>query len=109
MKLKYVKLFEEFLNDIQMNTDDLNQILHGYIVAALWTDEERLNQEYRGDIELENDNSDSDETEKLVKSNTDKKSIDSLSIDDYEPNSLIKAYKDIKEFIKLAGILCTNI
>ena len=64
-----------------VNATELSQIVRGYIITALWTEEERINQE-------------NDET---------KKSIDDLSIDDYAPNSLVKANKDIKEFIELAG------
>jgi hypothetical protein len=91
---------------------DLNKILDGYIEAALWTEEERLGDEARemnppvrdDDYYDEEDES---ETEikflRLMKDKYDNKTIESFSREDINPDSLIKAYTDIKQFIKLAG------
>ena len=88
-----------------MNSNIINEILKGYIVAALWTEEERLNDEYGVDDELIYGDNDDDELEKIINlsSNINKKGFDTFTKEDIEDNSLIKAYTDIKEFIKKVG------
>jgi hypothetical protein len=90
----------------------LNRILDGYIEAALWTEEERLKDEANSlhNLSLRDDDyydeEDETETEKKflrIMRNKEEKSFDSFSREDIEPDSLISAYKDIKEFIRLAG------
>jgi len=92
---------------------DLNQILDGYITAALWTEEERLGDQAREtndittrDPDFFDDESGETDTElqfmKIMK-DKEQKSIDSFSREDIDANSLIKAYTDIKQFIQLAG------
>ena len=98
-------------DSISILPEDLNEILSGYIEAALWTEEERLNDEskeiYGGVDNDDDDESDESEDEirfmRIMKDNYAKKSIESFSREDIDPNSLIKAYTDIKQFIKLAG------
>lgn len=88
-----------------MNSYIINEILKGYIIAALWTEEERLNDEYGVDDELIYGDNDDDELEKIINlsSNINKKGFDTFTKEDIEDNSLIKAYTDIKEFIKKVG------
>ena len=89
-----------------LKPNDINQILKGYIDAALWTEEERLKEEYQSEYGYDDENDDeNDELERLVKisANLNKKSFESFSREDIEPNSLIKAYTDIKKFLDLAG------
>lgn len=89
--------------------NDLNKILSGYIEAALWTEEERL----KDDANLGNQDDDvyddvEDESRDEIRfmqimKNKQNKNIESFSREDIETDSLIKAYTDIKEFIRLAG------
>jgi hypothetical protein len=112
--------FEEFINgeediaeSIQFSIppEEINKILNGYIEAALWTEEERLNDEAgKMNDNLDsgwNDESNESEDEirfmKIMRDNYSKKSFDSFSREHIDPNSLIKAYTDIKQFLKLAG------
>lgn len=90
---------------------EINEILKGYIETALWTEEERLNDEYGSEhnkVFKDYDNyEDKEDTEldKLIKltANINNKGIEKFSKEDIEPDSLIKAYTDIKKFIQLAG------
>jgi hypothetical protein len=90
-----------------MNTNILNDILKGYIEAALWTEEERLGEDYQeyNDIVFGDDSDEKDELEKIIHltSNLNKKSFIDFTKEDIEDNSLIKAYTDIKKFIEIAG------
>jgi GNAT superfamily N-acetyltransferase len=91
--------------------EEINEILKGYIEAALWTEEERLNDEYGSEHNKvfkdydEYEDKEDTELDKLVKlsANINNKGIESFTKEDIEPNSLIKAYTDIKNFIQLAG------
>lgn len=85
--------------------DELKEILKGYLDAALWTEEERLKEEQEEYYYIEDDNEDDEEMtdlDKLIKitNNFQNKSIENFTKEDIEPNSLIQAYLDIKEFIK---------
>lgn len=92
-----------------LESNEINQIMKGYLDAALWTQEEELKNQYiPGEIESWMDSGfdeEENELDKLIKitSNFNKKSIENFTKEDIEPNSLIKAYTDIKEFINLAG------
>ena len=79
---------------------DINEILRGYIECALWTEEERLVDEYTMEID-----DDMDDVEKLIqlKGKFDKKSFTSFVSEDIDIDSRIDAYNDIKTFIKNAG------
>lgn len=85
--------------------DELKEILKGYLDAALWTEEERLKEEQEEYYYIEDDDEDGEEMtdlDKLIKitNNFQNKSIENFTKEDIEPNSLIQAYLDIKEFIK---------
>ena len=128
--MKYTKqrLFEMFgkldpnfrLTDLSetLQPSDLNQVLDGYITAALWTEEERLSDERSEtndiidrDSDFFDDESGESDTElqfMRIMKNKEQKSIDSFSREDIDADSLIKAYTDIKEFIRLAGDTAVN-
>lgn len=104
-------LDKKFVLKESVELQDINQILSGYIQAALFTEEERLNDEAQSEYDQQNDlfndpDEDGDnELEKLImiSNNYKKKSWQGFSREDIEPNSLIKAYQDIKTFLKTAG------
>ena len=50
-----------------LTQEDINEILRGYIECALWTEEENLRDEYRGDnFDDDDDDEDDDEIEKMI-------------------------------------------
>jgi hypothetical protein len=86
--------------------------MKGYIEAALWTEEERLNDERQSNDVTTNDYDDEEgESQeeirfmKIMKNNLQTKPFESFSREDIDPNSLIQAYLDIKKFITTAGSL----
>jgi hypothetical protein len=104
--------------NISVSENELKQIFKGYIEVAIWTEEERLNDEYSSEYGSEYnkvfkdyddafDDEDEEETEldKLVKisANMNNKGIEKFSKEDIEVDSLIKAYTDIKEFLNMVG------
>ena len=108
---KYILLYENInFGDFTLDQDQLNEILKGYLEAALWTEEERLRDDYKGglgyDEEDWNDESDNDDIENLIriKQKLENKPFDRFVLDDLENNSKIQAYLDIKTFIKNAGL-----
>jgi hypothetical protein len=114
-KLRYVikNTIREFLNEqyvdselnlVEMSQDNINEILRGYIECALWTEEERLEDELTYDIDDE-DYKDMDDIERIINLNgkLDKKTFTSFISDDIDVDSRISAYKDIKQFIKDSG------
>ena len=95
-------------DDVSVTPDEIRLILKGYLECALWTEEERLNDEYGGEFNnVFNDREDGEDNEmgKLIQltSKMHNKGIDSFTREDMEDNSVIKAYEDIKNFISLAG------
>lgn len=100
----------EYLNEAYINNDgklqdlpqsDINEILKGYIECALWTEQERLEDDATMDI----DDEEMDEVEKLIqlKGKFDRKTFTSFVSDDIDIDGRIDAYNDIKTFIKNAG------
>ena len=104
---------KENLEELNISQEEINQILKGYIEAALWTEEERLKYEYNeqypslsDDDEFDEDETDEEkELQKIIKvsANLNKKSFNQFTNQDIEPDSLIRAYKDIKKFLKMVG------
>ena len=106
------KLNEDInINDLYLSNNDLNEIMKGYLEAALWTEEERLNSEREDVSNIINNDYEDEEDEsqdeirfmKIMRDNFQKKSIESFTREDIDPNSLIQAYLDIKNFITTAG------
>lgn len=98
------------IEDSGLNQDDLNEILKGYLEAALWTEEERLTSDYKENLGYNQEDWDDeddfeDETERLIylKRNFENKPFERFIVDDLEDDSKIQAYLDIKNFIKMAG------
>jgi len=95
--------------DINIASKELNEIMKGYLEAALWTEEERLKDDYESNFQQSNDEEDFDEEEsdidKLIrlKNNLEKKTLEKFFIDDLEDDSNIQAYVDIKSFLEMAG------
>jgi len=112
--MKYIKTMKTFIKEslehIGISNEEINEILKGYLMAALWTEEERLNDEYESEntyVEEDDDDDDEEETEidRLVKmqNNLNNKSFSGFIEDDIEVNSKIQAYLDIRNFILEAG------
>lgn len=95
--------------NISVSEDEIKQIFKGYIEAAIWTEEERLNDEYSSEyndvFNDEDDDNEETEIDKLIKlsANMNNKGIEKFSKEDIEVDSLIKAYTDIKEFLNMVG------
>lgn len=107
---EYVKQkMNVIMEEKMINNETLNKILHHYIETALWTEEERIKDDYGVNNDLVYGDSGEkdfdDEIEKIVRlqSNLNKKGFDRFSGEDIESDSLIKAYMDIKKFIKIVG------
>jgi hypothetical protein len=117
MKKTIKKLFRKYLVEqvlnlkVDLHQDELNEILKGYLEAALWTEEENLNNDAKDSLDYNQDEYDDiiddeeDEIEKLlkIKRQFENKDFQRFILDDLEPNSKIQAYLDIKTFINLAG------
>jgi hypothetical protein len=91
-----------------LSQDDINEILRGYIECALWTEEERLRDEYRGydfEDDDDDDDEDNDEIEKMIRlqNKFQSKNFMVFASDDIDIDSKISAYEDIKKFIKSCG------
>lgn len=91
-----------------LQPEELNQIMKGYIEAALWTEEERLKDDYASETGISSDNDQDDEGTEFDKligltNNFKHKSFESFTKENIESDSLIQAYVDIKKFLELAG------
>jgi hypothetical protein len=100
----------EVAQGLELTQEDLNGILQGYLEAAIWTEEERLKEDYDSEYgynedEYNEDDEEDSELDKLVKiqTNFNSKPFEEFIIEDLEANSKIQAYVDIKNFIRLAG------
>lgn len=111
------KLNEDIqVDNLHLNNDEVNEILKGYLEAALWTEEERLNDErgVNNDALSSDFDDEEDETEseirfmKIMRNNLQSKPIESFTREDIDPNSLIQAYLDIKNFITAAGSVAVS-
>lgn len=102
------KLMENIsLTDLNMTQDEINEILFGYLECAIFTEEERLQDELNEDEYDEgeyDDEDDDDEIEKLIRLNTKlHTNFDGFIIDNFDIDSKLKAYNDIKQFLADAG------
>ena len=85
--IKSKTINENSLKDFNISEKNLLEILKGYLEAALWTEEERLKDEYENEFNY------SDEID-----------LGSFSVDDLDDNSKIQAYIDINRFIWDSGV-----
>jgi hypothetical protein len=96
---------------LTLDQNDLNEILKGYIDAALWTEEERLMDDVKGynntvstDYDDESDESESElKLLKILRNKLNTNIITKFTKDHIDYDSLIQSYVDIKNFIKNAG------
>ena len=103
-----LQLYEVFVKGVNFTQDELNEILKGYIEAALWTEEERLKEAYAETVYQEEiDDDPEDKIEKIINAKKDlkrkEKKFQYFLKDNLDVDSKIQAYLDIKKFIKLAG------
>ncbi len=77
---------ENSLKDFNISDDDLLEILKGYLESALWTEEERLEDEYKEMFDYSEDID-----------------LSYITLDDLDDNSKIQGYIDIKNFIINSG------
>jgi hypothetical protein len=80
-------MVENSLKDFNISEKDLLEILNGYLEAALWTEEERLKDDYENEFNYSEDID-----------------LGSFSVDDLDDNSKIQAYIDINRFIWDSGV-----
>ncbi len=104
---RHINIYES-INNLNLDQDKLNEILKGYLEAALWTEEERLTDEYHeSNPSYDNnyDDDDDDDIEKLIriKQNLNSVPFERFIVDDLDNNSKIQAYIDIKTFIMNSG------
>jgi hypothetical protein len=95
------------LGDFYLTDEQVNEIMKGYLDAAIWTEEERLKEDYKENNPdfNNNDDDDEDEIDKLIriKNNLNRKQFTSFLTEDIDVNSRIQAYVDIKNFVLTAG------
>lgn len=99
------------INGFHLSDDVLNNILKGYLEAALWTEEERLKEESQSynDAVTNDYNDEEDESQEqirfmeIMRNKLNTNPILSFTRESIDPNSLIQAYLDIKKFINNAG------
>ena len=81
-RLKYIKFYENYDDEYEKKSKNIQKIIDSYLECALWTNEE----------ELKEQDSDTD-----------------LNINNFEEDSLIKTYLDIKKFLKIVGFAIDDI
>lgn len=99
------------IGDYYLSDNVLNEILKGYLEAALWTEEENLKDsvESYNDVTTNDYNDEDNESQeeirfmKIMRNKLNTNSIISFTRENIDPNSLIQAYLDIKKFINNAG------
>lgn len=100
----------EVAQGLELSQEELNEILKGYLEAALWTEEERLKDDYDSEYgynedEYNEDDEEESELDKLVRIQTqfNSKPFETFMTEDLEGDSKVQAYLDMKKFIQLAG------
>lgn len=91
---------------LNLNNSEMIEILKGYLNAAIWTEEERLNDEYntgKFSDEYDDPNDYEDDIEKTVKQTNPQQAFQGFNASDIDADSQIQAYLDIKKFIIAAG------
>lgn len=101
------KIHEEYIDSSgflkDLSQKDANEILQGYIEAAIWTEEEMLEDEATAEIDDEDD--EMSDVDKIIalKGKIDSKDFEYFAEEDVNVDSKISAYLDIKTFIQKAG------
>jgi hypothetical protein len=80
----------------QEEKDYLKEVVRGYVETALWTEEERLEDE----MGYDEDDDEMSEIDAIIKSYN-KKDFSNFEKEDIDADSLLDTYSDIKEFTNL--------
>ena len=105
-RLKYIKFYENFDDESQKKSKNIQKIIDSYLECALWTDGEELE---------EQEKKNNQETYKIDDENWDESEIKDLiddldiNIHNFDEDSLIKTYLDIKKFLKIVGFAIDDI
>jgi hypothetical protein len=96
------------VGNLYLTDEEVTEIMSGYLEAAIWTEEERLKDEYESNKpsdEYDDPDDYEDTTEKIVKQSNQQPSqqFQGFSVADIDPDSRIQAYVDIKKFILTVG------
>jgi len=112
---KYILNEDLSIDNLHLDNNDLNEILKGYLESALWTEEERLKDDMESTNNVVTNDYDDEEGETedelrfmKIMNNFQKKSIESFTREDIDPDSLIQAFLDIKKFIINAGSIAIS-
>jgi len=106
VSLKHIKYYENFDVENQKNQKNIQEIINSYLNCAIWTDEENLK---------EDDDNMNRETYKMDKEYWDESEIKelisnpNLNIHNFDEDSVIKTYLDIKKFLNLVGSAVNDI
>jgi hypothetical protein len=92
-KNNYVKLFEQFTSELSTELD-INKIMDSYLESAIWTEEERMQED---EVSEYGELGDDSEVRDMVTDAMD------LNIHNFSDDSKIQAYTDIKKFLSLIG------
>jgi hypothetical protein len=105
-RLKYIKFYENFNDESQKKSKNIQKIIDSYLECALWTDGEELE---------EQEKKNNQETYKMDEENWDESEIKELindpdiNIHNFDEDSLIKTYLDIKKFLKIVEFAVDDI
>lgn len=104
---------EIIVDNLHLTDEDVNEIMKGYLEAAIWTEEERLNDE-SSSYDDENDYDEEDESDaqiqfmRLMKNQLQTTNVVSFTTEHIHPDSRIQAYLDIKNFVIAAGSIAIS-
>ena len=112
----FKKLNEVTIGSLTLSDDDVNEIMKGYLDAALWTEEENLKEMVRGDDDeygdyLNDEDGESEEEIKFLQILRQKLGygdIKSFTKEHINDDSIIKAYLDVKKFLTNSGEEAVN-
>ena len=99
-RLKYIKFYENFDDESQKKSKNIQKIIDSYLECALWTDGEELEEQEKKNnketYKMDNENWDESEIKDLIDD-------PDINIHNFDEDSLIKTYLDIKKFLKIVG------
>jgi len=90
---KHVKLFEQFTSEMGTKLD-IKKIMDSYLECAIWTEEERMQED---EVSEYGELGDDSEIRDIVTDSMD------LNIHNFSDDSKIQAYSDIQQFLTLIG------
>ncbi len=99
---KRIKMFEEFTKNVDASLN-INKIIDSYLETALWTEEERMEEEEsmeHDELYGSEDEDEDGEEDGSLRSMIEQTDFSIINISD---DSKIKAYTDIKKFLNIVG------